>query len=519
MCGGMSTDARTRTKPHSTLRYLCVGLALPGEGGVVGEKGLVFLLNSPLGKVAEDGGLFWSALNLRIFAAFWRQVISDGHYLLYNWIVKADPDTVFFVDRLRNVLELHEEGSQDLASTDSLPSCSSYTPASGIMAETAEDRAALCGVLAACFGKDGNFTVVVEERSSDMLESSKETEASVKRTEFKVWSVLLAQWSPVFEKMVGSDNYAESQQSQVVIQDFSAGAVEIFLRFLYSGSVGGSITALVEVAAIADKYQVEALYPLCLRLVRAALKPELACEVFAIADRFHVAEMRAEALDVIFTHPKEALGERPEIRPELLEEILGSSLLCIAGDELKELLQSWRTKEGNSVESIISTNVRTHSEHTKHVLYTLWERYREAGKKGTFVGGWVVVILGLEQREAYTMAQLERIASSNETFTLRKGWVQWQLLHAAVHLQGFSFETAVRKDGSPSFSASFRIWSSGDGSTWHLAYESLEKEIAVNAFLACKRPPSLVDYFKVEVLEGELSDFWFNIHGILQTPI
>ncbi|CAE7711361.1 bath-42 [Symbiodinium microadriaticum] len=117
MCGGMSTDARTRTKPHSTLRYLCVGLALPGEGGVVGEKGLVFLLNSPLGKVAEDGGLFWSALNLRIFAAFWRQVISDGHYLLYNWIVKADPDTVFFVDRLRNVLELHEEGSQDLAST------------------------------------------------------------------------------------------------------------------------------------------------------------------------------------------------------------------------------------------------------------------------------------------------------------------------------------------------------------------------------------------------------------------
>lgn len=65
----------------------------------------------------EVGGEFKSALNLRIFAAFWRQVISDGHYLLYNWIVKADPDTVFFVDRLRNVLELHEEGSQDLAST------------------------------------------------------------------------------------------------------------------------------------------------------------------------------------------------------------------------------------------------------------------------------------------------------------------------------------------------------------------------------------------------------------------
>ena len=404
---------------------------------------------------------------------------------------------------------------------DSLPSCSSYTPASGIMAETAEDRAALCGVLAACFGKDGNFTVVVEERSSDMLKSSKETEASVKRTEFKVWSLLLAQWSPVFEKMVGSDNYAESQQSQVVIQDFSAGAVEIFLRFLYSGSVGGSITALVEVAAIADKYQVEALYPLCLHLVRTALKPKLACEVFAIADRFHVAEMRAEALDVIFTHPKEALGERPEIRPELLEEILGSSLLCIAGDELKDILQSWRTKEGNSLESIISLNVRTRSEHTDDALHALWERYTEAGGMGTFVGGWVVVILGLEQREDYTMAQLESIASSTKPFTLRKGWVQWQLLHAAVRLQGFSFSFSFGdgEDDSSSFSASFRIWSSEDGATWHLAYESLEKEIAVNAFLACKRPPSLVNYFKVEVLEGELSDIYFNIQGILQTPI
>ncbi|CAE6952080.1 unnamed protein product [Symbiodinium natans] len=65
----------------------------------------------------EVGGEFKSALNLRIFAAFWRQVISDGHYLLYNWIVKADPDTVFFVDRLRVVLDKHEEGSRDLAST------------------------------------------------------------------------------------------------------------------------------------------------------------------------------------------------------------------------------------------------------------------------------------------------------------------------------------------------------------------------------------------------------------------
>lgn len=59
----------------------------------------------------EVGGEFKSALNLRIFASFWRQVIADGQYLLYNWIVKVDPDSVFFPQRLRPILQRHEGGS------------------------------------------------------------------------------------------------------------------------------------------------------------------------------------------------------------------------------------------------------------------------------------------------------------------------------------------------------------------------------------------------------------------------
>ena len=65
------------------LRYLGVGLALPGEGGVVGEKGLVFLLNSPLGKVAEDGGLFWTQ-------PLWKGTSFPStiyaYFLLWNWV-------------------------------------------------------------------------------------------------------------------------------------------------------------------------------------------------------------------------------------------------------------------------------------------------------------------------------------------------------------------------------------------------------------------------------------------------
>ncbi|OLQ06736.1 BTB and MATH domain-containing protein 40 [Symbiodinium microadriaticum] len=359
------------------------------------------------------------------------------------------------------------------------------------MAETAEDLTSLSGVLAACFGTSGgNFTVIVEERSADM-ESSIEIEATVKRTEFKVWSFLLTRWSPVFEKMIGSDNYAESQKSQVVIQDFSASAIEIFLRFLYSGSVGGSIAALVEVAAIAEKYQVEALSPLCLHLVRKALTPE--------------------ALDLVFANPEEALKERPALQAELLEEILGSGLLCIAEDALKEILRGWGTYDTERLESMI--NVGTESEQTSDALYALWERYRKAGRKGVFVGSWVAVIR--EQGEAFSSEDVEGIASNSLRLTLRKGWLQWYLLHSSVHLQGFSFILGW----DISAATSFRIWCSEGGVAWHLAYESKKEEIKGGTFLACKRPPGLVKHLKLEVLEGGLADFYFNIHGILQTSV
>ena len=172
----------------------------------------------------------------------------------------------------------------------------------------------------ACFGKDGNFTVIVKEASHQELEE----ESTVR---FRVWSSLLAQWSPVFEKMVRPDYYAESQKSEVVITDFSAGAVEMFLRFLYSGSIEGSVVAMVEVAAIADKYQVKELHYFCLHLVRQALKPELACEVFAAADRLHMGDLLASRgtrshLRQTFGGPERAsstpagaLGGDPQLRP------------------------------------------------------------------------------------------------------------------------------------------------------------------------------------------------------------
>ena len=67
---------------------------------------------------------------------------------------------------------------------------------------------------------------------------------------FQVWASLLANWSPVFKRMINSDNYVEAQSMQVVITDFSAAAVEALLRFLYSGTLQEPLNMVVEVVAI-----------------------------------------------------------------------------------------------------------------------------------------------------------------------------------------------------------------------------------------------------------------------------
>jgi len=55
----------------------------------------------------EKGGEFGTALNKEIFEAVWDSVVKDDRYSAHSWTVKADPDCVFFPDRLRLVLRKH----------------------------------------------------------------------------------------------------------------------------------------------------------------------------------------------------------------------------------------------------------------------------------------------------------------------------------------------------------------------------------------------------------------------------
>ena len=53
----------------------------------------------------EKGGPFHTSLNSHIFQQVWRAVFFLGRYRSFDWIIKIDPDTLFFADSLRTRLE------------------------------------------------------------------------------------------------------------------------------------------------------------------------------------------------------------------------------------------------------------------------------------------------------------------------------------------------------------------------------------------------------------------------------
>ncbi|CAE7598484.1 spop [Symbiodinium natans] len=390
-----------------------------------------------------------------------------------------------------------------------------------------DDPASLPAVLQACFGKDGNFTIIVEEPRGEDTYSSAGPAGSVKRTEFKVWASLLAQQSPVLGALVYSDNFEESRKAQVVIRDFSAGAVERFLQFLYSGVVEGSPGMLVEVAALADKYQTKKLHSLCMQAICGkALQPEMACEIFVSAGHFGLPDLRMEAFEQILIYPEKALKARPALSPELLEEILQSAYLCVEDKSLRALLRDWGKSGSDSLQPIIEaqihrTHVRNPAAFCMHVLGSLWDRYNETGKKGAFLCYWVLVSLGPRQAQIISSdaKELLDLARGDWKREFSTGWLQWQLPYSHVYLMGFCFVNDIPA------TTSFRIWCSSDGASWHQAYESEGKQINANSFLACSGGSrGRVKWFRLEVLKGVLSNnqglydsgSGFRIRGILQ---
>ena len=135
------------------------------------------------------------------------------------------------------------------------------------------------------------------------------------------------------------------------------------------------------------------------------------------------------------------------LRPQLLEEILDSSFLCISQSHLLHILQGWGVQrivaqpaedDGTEaqLQAIIDAQMqiseRKRGEYIVDVLGTLWSRH---GAAGIFMGYHVVVIVGPNLID-YKVQEM----ATNKCLTYRKGWATWGLPHARVHLMGLFFQ-------------------------------------------------------------------------------
>jgi speckle-type POZ protein len=134
---------------------------------------------------------------------------------------------------------------------------------------------------------------------------------------------MLAARSPVFCAMFHG-GMAESQGSEVRIEDFSASVVEAFVRFLYTDWCDYDVLQLCgkDLLAIADKYQVPALLELCESELISSLRPEDAVSLLKLADSHNAARLRARALEYIVDNAERTAQYAQELSPELMQDLL-----------------------------------------------------------------------------------------------------------------------------------------------------------------------------------------------------
>mmetsp|Transcript_45749 Transcript_45749/g.102451 ORF Transcript_45749/g.102451 Transcript_45749/m.102451 type:complete len:417 (+) Transcript_45749:38-1288(+) len=315
----------------------------------------------------------------------------------------------------------------------------------------------------------GDFTIEVQEKCGDEL----------RKTEFKVWSVLLMTASPVFDRMIRDRSFSESVNGRVVINDFSTTAVEAFLRLLHAGSTEGGPAIFLEVSMLADKYAVEKIQRLAGKAAAEALKPETACHLFQVADRFHHASLRRAALEAILTCPFLALQSRPALPARLVREVLACEALCIDLRNLKALVEGWEPPadgEEQAVQNLFETYLDgTRWKFGRTFTKDILESLSKTETTEFFLGFHVNVILGpADKNWRATSSNQHKILTTLATGRLAKaplsqdGWIAWMLPHASIYLTGLSFSEHV---GS-TCRLRLEVLSSEDGVAWQSVFDS-----------------------------------------------
>ena len=290
-------------------------------------------------------------------------------------------------------------------------------------------------------------------------------------------------------------------------------------------------------------------------MVTNHLNCHIAWEIFSVADRFQLDELRDVSMTAILKEPKLSLAKRPEVSETLLQEVLGSDLLCISDEDLIDLLVKWEdATEGGcltraeliqkyvSMQSISEGKLRglkhsfgdeeeferikklktvcVRSEHTRNVLHLIQNRFdlwankalsnaKPSNYDAYFLANWVHLV---HNPDVTFSSALPLIASGRANERIRLGsWLEWNLPRFAVKLLSIRLHPGVTIKGT-----SVRFLCKGENCVWQEVHFAKDlPEILEERVIQC-RSENLVKGFRVEIVSGQLNLNYFAFEGLLQ---
>lgn len=116
-----------------------------------------------------------------------------------------------------------------------------------------------------------------------------------KGKDFKVHKVFLGARSSVFRAMFNHTNMTENVTNEMTIEEFESGVVEEFLQFFYTAKLPTSDEHLMDLFAMASKYQIQELKVFCERKILLNINDENAVDVLSMANLYENEILKTES--------------------------------------------------------------------------------------------------------------------------------------------------------------------------------------------------------------------------------
>lgn len=155
--------------------------------------------------------------------------------------------------------------------------------------------------------------------------------------ELKAHKIILAAMSPVFSVMFENTMMREARENYVIIEDINIDVAQQMLEYIYSNERPTKLDEfLIELMAVAQKYQMERLKAMCQESIANKLSTSNAINILAHADFYEAKELKKRVINFIKSHKhlqtSQDFRELEETNPKLFIEVL-KKLLLIANSE------------------------------------------------------------------------------------------------------------------------------------------------------------------------------------------